>query len=232
MIYRSNLTCPDLSPHFKLRHPAKQIMGHDAPSDPDYEPECGYFTHDEAAILYNVARLITYLAGAWYDIGSRFGWTAAHISAAGAYVIGIDPIYEVENMYLRAVNNLSHRPRISYCLTPNRKARVGGTGSVIDGNHDSPEPLNDAIWASSNERAHKVILFHDFWGKPIRDGVNYLLDQGYSCRIYDTPNGVALCWRGMPDFIPPDHVPDPALRNTFSNLRRQAAADFDFSRCV
>ena len=61
MIYRSNLTCPDLSLHFKLRNPPKQIMGHDAPSDPDFEPECTYWTHDEAAILYNVVKQVPWL---------------------------------------------------------------------------------------------------------------------------------------------------------------------------
>ena len=46
MIYRSNLTAPDLAPQFKLRNPPMTMLGHDVPSDPDFLPDCGYLTHD------------------------------------------------------------------------------------------------------------------------------------------------------------------------------------------
>jgi hypothetical protein len=55
MIYRSNPVAPDLTPFFKLKEPAMQMMGHDVPSDPDFDPNCGFLTHDEAAILFACA---------------------------------------------------------------------------------------------------------------------------------------------------------------------------------
>ena len=73
-IYRSNLTAPDLSPYFSLCPQVRQIMGHDAPSDPDFDPDCTYLTHDEAAILYSIAKA---WPGSWVDIGARLGWTGA-----------------------------------------------------------------------------------------------------------------------------------------------------------
>ena len=92
MIYRSNFTSPDLTPHFKYLH--SRVMGHsfghDVPSDwvdkADDDPafgiykRCGMWTHDECAILHNVAKLVQ--PGRCLDIGCHTGWTTAHIAAA------------------------------------------------------------------------------------------------------------------------------------------------------
>jgi hypothetical protein len=72
-----NLTAPDLSSHFRLRNPPMQHCGHDEPSDPDFLPNCGFWTHDEAALLYTIANSVP--RGTWVDIGARLGWTAAHV---------------------------------------------------------------------------------------------------------------------------------------------------------
>jgi len=37
------------------------------------------------------------------------------------------------------------------------------------------------------------------------------MDQGWRCRMYWTPNGVACCWRGHEGWMPPDHVSDPKM---------------------
>ena len=225
MIFRSNLKAPDLSQHFQMLCPAKQICGHDAPSDPDFEPNCTFWTHDEAAILYNVVKQTE---GAWFDIGSRFGWTTAHIAAAGASrVIGIDTIYAYTSPLLRAICNTEFVRR-NITFDHSREGLSGGIGCVIDADHDSPWPMNDARWAVHPDRMHKVILFHDFWGQPIRDAVSWLMD-GYQCRIYNTPNGVALLWRGLPNFVPPDHTPDPIVQ--WASFRANCT-EFDFGRCV
>lgn len=101
-------------------------------------------------------------------------------------------------------------------------------GFMIDGDHDSPQPLNDARGALAHLADTGVIVFHDFWGKPIRDGVEYLIEQGLKCRVYNTPAGMAVCWRG--DFTPPDHVADPAI--DWAQVRASRAPEWNFSRCV
>lgn len=240
MIYRSNLTAPDLSPHFKLRTPPKQIMGHDAPSDPDFEPECTYWTHDEAAILYNVAGLVK---GSWLDIGSRFGWTAKHINwITNGPVICIDPTYDDEDRLQRFCSNTGWNAEWCFAgifdewLVATGHGRLPHqsrlfSGCVIDGNHDAPWPESDAVRCHLNTRVNgAVILFHDFWGKPIREGVKLLMNAGYNCRVYYTPNGVACCWRGLPDFHPPDHVRDPNI--DWRRIESMIAADFPMERCV
>lgn len=88
--YRSNLAAPDLRPNFKHLHwrPMAHSFGHDVASDfTDYPPEhafafyqnCGLWTMDEAAILYNVAKTVQ--PGRCLDIGCHTGWTTAHIAA-------------------------------------------------------------------------------------------------------------------------------------------------------
>lgn len=226
MIYQSNLIAPELSHRFRLKDPPLITLGHDMPSDPDYEPNCGFFTHDEAAILFHCAARI---GGRWIDIGSRFGWTTAHLIAAGAEdVYAIDPAYADYDLIERAFIGCPQMipvPLTSEAFFRNYKHRSSFSGVVIDGNHDSPEPFKDAI--NSSLLGPDVIVFHDFRGKPIRDGVNALLDLGWHARAYDTPNGVAVCWR-CEEFEPPLHVPDPAI--DWAQIRA-GNKDFDYARC-
>ncbi len=70
MIYRSNLSAPDLQTCFRhvASRPMPHSQGHDvtthfsdkADDDPVFGiyKQCGFWTHDEAAILYNVANKI------------------------------------------------------------------------------------------------------------------------------------------------------------------------------
>lgn len=248
-IYRSNLECPDLTGFFRLRIAAHQnSMGHVVPSDPDYEPGCGFWTWDEAAILYNIAEQV---GGHWIDIGSRFGWTAAHLLTAGATVVGVDPEYCHDYFSDRLNQNLDGirkqmngrcgrfypAPMTSQDLFAKMHPDSKYDGFVIDGNHDAPYPLKDAIGAAEHSLESAVIVFHDFMGRPIRDGVRYLIENGWKCRVYWTPNGVALCWRGFEHigergsvgFMPPHHVADSAIN--WSD-QRNSMTDFDFTRCL
>jgi hypothetical protein len=251
MIYRSNLEVPDLTPYFRLdSRPRPWSFGHDVPSHPEIEPECGYFTHDEAAILYNVALQI---GGTWVDIGSRFGWTSAHLMAAGCSVIGVDPCYALDacNEAMREgidkirAKMIGNTPQFmpypfdssTFFLNESSVHKyVEGrsySGFVIDGDHSTPFPLLDAIGANKRAKPSCAVLFHDFRGKPIRDGVRYLMDCGWKCRVYWTPNGVAVCWRGFDQdrsraaegFMIPSH-------RQAENISSVSMDDFDFTRCV
>jgi hypothetical protein len=216
MNYRSNLTAPDLRPHFRLKEPPIQILGHDIPSDPDFEPNCGFWEQDEAAILYNVAKQVR---GHWVDIGARFGWTTAHVIEAGCMCSVVDPILHMlygynrfsENLYTW-VNRIPSTSGLTACqwfdsLTEDSRL----SGFVIDGNHDTPEPLNDAMNAAKFAADNCVIMLHDYLGKPIRDAADWLVSQGWQHKVYFTPNGVCCCWKGLPDFVAPEHVRDPAI---------------------
>ena len=229
MIYRSNLSCPDLTPYFRhtWSRPQPQSFGHQVLSDwaeqPDYYfHECGFMTHDEAAILYNCARQFDKGHGWWLDIGTHTGWTVAHVAEAGMNVIGIDPELKYQNFLERFEENtapwkdkiaqLHHVGSDQYFADPNSVPIDGMRvdGVTIDGEHGWGYPLRDAQNAAralSSKRG--VILFHDFIGGPVQEGVVWLMDNGFHARVYFTPFMVACCWRG--DFVPPVHQPDPNL---------------------
>lgn len=236
MIYRSNLQVPNLEAHFAattICKPRPWSMGHSVMSDADYDPDCCFLTHDEAAILCACAHAPGQLGKPWVDIGARFGWTSKHINwMTNAEVLCVDPHFNVPAIAQRFRQN-SGLPTawMRFCTAEKffESAFVPDKcfgGFMIDGDHDSPQPLNDARGALANLGESGVIVFHDFWGRPIRDAVQYLIDQGMGCRVYATPAGMAVCWRG--NFTPPDHTPDPAI--DWQEVRRSRAPEFDFEQ--
>lgn len=245
MIYRSNLVAPDLAPYFKT-HYFDYIGGHTFIGDPDFDPRCGFFTHDEAAILYNVASAITRMSGGhatWLDIGARTGWTAAHIIAAGGCVVALEPEYHRPDFRARALENVGPvREKYQYgrpCFLPWAlrsdqffEQRVGNParydGFVIDANHDEPEPLRDAERSLAMAKAAAVFVIHDFQGPATFRAAEYLLDHGCECKIYWTPNMIAVCWRGFDAWEPPAHRPDPELLRVH---RATIGRHFNLARC-
>lgn len=237
MIYRSNLVAPDLTPQFRFLH--SRVMGHsfghDVLSDwadkADTDPlfglykKCGFWTHDEAAILYNIGHRIW---GLWADIGSHTGWTAAHILASHAVEVVsasgpcptcelVDPLYAVDEFRVRAALNMAGECGLR--LKAMTAAQFFDSdprlfdGIVIDGDHEPGEPMRDARAALLHLTPEGVILFHDFVGLPVREAVLYLMRQGMKVKLYLTPHVVACCWRSQKVGASlPKHIPDPVIR--------------------
>lgn len=244
MMYRSNLSAPDLLPYFKhVRF--DHIGGHTFLADPDFDPRCGFFTPDEAAILYHVALGINAQVGGshWLDIGARTGWTAAHIIAAGGSVVALEPEYYRKDFLGRALENINpvrdKFARLQPVFLPSaRRAkeffeeRTPGSpkfdGIVIDGNHDEPEPLHDAANGLVHAKPSAVFVIHDFLGPATWDAAKYLREQGFKCRLYWTPNVIAVCWRGFEGWAPPAHRADPQLVHVH---RRSVGERFDLTGC-
>lgn len=248
--YLSNLTAPDLRPYFKHLHWRKMghSMGHlvasdwadKAVEDPVFGlyKNCGLWTRDEAAILYNVAR--EWDGGDVLDIGAHTGWTTGHLLAAGCLSTGVDPMLRYQGFHDRFMVNTvawySNLKSISWKTSGeyfegedalDRDQQDGPFGLVIiDGDHEPGKPLEDAQNAVRHLADTGVIMFHDFIGAPVREAVTWLMDQGFKARVYWTPHMVACCWRG--DFTPPEHVGDPRI-NWTPHLH-QMKKDFDFSR--
>ncbi len=214
-------------------------FGHDVPSDwgdkADDDPvfglykRCGFWTHDEAAILSNVALR---RGGLWTDIGSHTGWTTAHIDAGGCMGEAVDPMYRLQEFAQRAIDNLKSTQ--GWSLIPftsneyfNQSTFGRRSGFCIDGDHSEGKPLEDAINAEKHLATNGVIIFHDGVGRPVQEAVQYLMGRGFKCRAYFTPHLVFCCWRG--DFTPPDHIPDQKVKNALLDGRFK---DFDFKACV
>lgn len=248
MIYRSNLSAPDLQPAFHHVHcrPMGHSMGHDVLSDfadrPVGDPllglykNCGFWTHDEAAILFNIAKL---LPGAWIDIGCHTMWTSSHVAAAGCDVLAIDPMLGVDEFRARARENLKavgYEPEIKaiagtskivipFVMAAPNMVRVNGI--VVDGDHEDPNVTEDAELARLHLEKTGFVLFHDFIGRPVRRAVEHLMDSGFKCRVYWTPHMIACCWRG--NLTPPDHVRDPGIN---WEQVKGTMTDFNFGACV
>lgn len=217
----------DLRPHFKHLHwrPMPHSMGVPVASDwadkADDDPvfglykRCGLWTMDEVQILTACA---AWLQGPWLDIGSHTGWTTAHIALNATRVDALDPMFRVEGFKSRALENIGNVPGCPVSLSflrsdeffadlaandPGRKY----AGICIDGDHSEGKPLEDAINAERHLAGEGVILFHDCVGKPTHDGVEYLVDRGFSCKVYPSVHGVAVCWRGQ--FVPPPYTRIP-----------------------
>lgn len=244
MIYRSNLVAPDLQPFFKYTHsrPMSHSMGHDVMSDfADRASNdqlalykaCGFWTVDEAAILFNIAEEV---GGEWLDIGAHTGWTACHIAMAGCKVTGVEPMLPVRPFCERFLENVA---AVGVEVTPyparsdeffadvNVSDGKFFDGIVIDGDHNRPRPMQDAENAASHLAPNGVILLHDFIGRPVQEAVEYLMVIGFNVHVYWTPHMIACCWRG--DFIPPVHQQDPQI--SWHSVR-QMMPEFPFGKCV
>jgi|GEM_PF-2452547 len=244
MIYRSNLTAPALQQNFKHLHvrPMPHSFGHDVPSDWADKAEddpvfglyknCGMWTHDEAAILFDVSARLTYTfpGSLALDIGAHTGWTSIHMAAGGMRVIALEPMFAKAEFHQRFRDNVNGSATAVAQRSDEFFVRRSA-GSLfrlvcVDGDHEPGKPLEDAQDSAKHLTETGVIIFHDFIGNPVREAVQWLMMEGFKCRVYFTPHVVACCWRG--DFAPPDHTPDPDVRRQLLDGRM---SDFDFTRC-
>ncbi len=135
------------------------------------------------------------------------------MEAMGGIVYAVDPMYTNDDFARRTILNIREQNIAMQPTTADDFFATTGIPLdvvVIDGNHDSPFPLRDAKNAAAHLDQRGLIMLHDFWGWPIQDAVTWLQNiGGFSVKIYNTPNGVACCWRGA--FSPPDHIPDPSI---------------------
>lgn len=217
-VYRSNLTCPDLEPCFEAVRILKPVArGHFMLADKD-DLRCGFISHDEAAVLHEVVKRA---GGWWLEIGSHVGWSAAHMAMGADHVVCVDPSFGEEKWMSKFTQNIlrvgvylditvAAMRSDTYFKTHMKGSSPSYTGVFIDGMHSDPVPYEDAVGSVRIlNRDLSVIVFHDVGGAPIRRGVRYCIDAGYKFRMYNTPNFMAVCWKG--NFDPPIHKPDPSI---------------------
>lgn len=246
MKYTSILHAPPMEHHFQHAH--RRVMphsqGHDVLSDfadrPHSDPvfglykNCGFWTDDEAAILYNTAIMNP---GWWVDIGCHTGWTTMHIAEArGCNVVAVDPMLAVPEFHQRFQENTwEHRDTITeramtsqeFFATASRPIMSAFDGFVIDGDHEPGQPLQDVQGAFHRLKHDAVILLHDFIGAPVQEAAVWLMDNGFRCTVYYTPHMIAALTRG--DALLPIHNRDPNV--DWASVRR-GLTGFPFARCL
>ncbi|WP_199321251.1 TylF/MycF/NovP-related O-methyltransferase [Microcoleus sp. FACHB-831] len=182
-------------------------------------PLIGFANRDEVHILYNTA--LKFKGKRALEIGCWLGWSACHLALAGVELDVIVPLLEKPGFYasvrnsLEAAGVLSHVNLIpGYSPAKIEELAVHSQGKwaliFIDGNHDAPGPLNDAIAAEKFAEDDAIILFHDLASPDVAQGLDYLKGKGWQTMIYQTMQIMGVAWRG--NIEPLSHEPDPNIK--------------------
>lgn len=190
-------------------------------------PITGYASVEEAACLHAVAGLFPGQRG--LEIGTHFGWTAAHLLAAGLQLDCVDPAF-ADSVHLQAVDSAltavakAHPGPGRYRLWPGAspaildEVRHSGSGVpwsfvFIDGNHDGTAPAEDARAVMSHLSPDAVVIFHDMTSPYVAAGLAVFRAEGFHTRLYNTGQILGLAWRG--GVTPPVHQADPNTEGIF-----------------
>lgn len=181
--------------------------------------KCGFLSRDEVHVLYNTALALRGQPA--LEIGCWLGWSACHLALAGVDLDVIDPVLEDGNFrgsiegslraagILERVNLVAGRsPQAVHDLVARR--RRPWSLIFIDGNHDAPFPLQDAVASAQCAAEDAVILFHDLVSPDVAHGFDYLREHGWNTLVYQTMQMMGVAWRGRAS--PVAHVPDPGVR--------------------
>lgn len=181
-------------------------------------PLIGFVSRDEAHILYNTA--LMYSGRPALEIGCWLGWSACHLALGGVQLDVIDPLLGRPDIYGSVAASLgaagvSDAVRLIPGNSPAEVLRLHGLerrrwGLIfIDGNHDRPGPLQDAMTAQLVAEPDALVLFHDLASPEVAEGLDYLRQQGWSTTIYQTMQIMGVAWRGAAR--PISHTPDPSV---------------------
>ncbi len=181
-------------------------------------PTIGFVSRDEAHILYNTA--LKFKEERALEIGCWMGWSACHIALAGVQLDIIDPrlgepvFYESVSQSLASagvISSVTLNPGFSPAAVEELFNQTQRKWSLIfiDGNHDHPGPLQDAIVAERFAEQDAMILFHDLSSPDVAEGLDYLRQQGWQTLIYQTMQIMGVAWRGQIE--PIRHTPDPQV---------------------
>lgn len=181
-------------------------------------PTVGFLSRDEAHILYNTA--LKFKGKKALEIGCWLGWSACHLALAGVVLDVIDPLLARPDFYESVSNSLQAAGLLdsvhlvagySPQAVEELAAQLQTKWSLIfiDGNHESPGPLNDAIICEQLAEADALIVFHDLAAPDVAEGLDYFKQKGWHTLVYQTMQIMGVAWRGNVE--PVIHQPDPKV---------------------
>jgi predicted O-linked N-acetylglucosamine transferase (SPINDLY family)/cephalosporin hydroxylase/glycosyltransferase involved in cell wall biosynthesis len=182
------------------------------------QPMVGFLSRDEAHILYNTA--LQFSGKKALEIGCWLGWSACHLAIAGVKLDVIDPLLSRTEFYQSVQQSLTaagviQKVNLIPGYSPQKVEEVATTIQqkwsliFIDGNHDAPGPLQDAIICEKLAAEDAIILFHDLASPDVAQGLAYFKQKGWKTLIYQTMQIMGVAWRG--NVIPIQHQPDPKV---------------------
>lgn len=171
---------------------------------------------EEAACLYTLAKQFAGNRG--LEIGTHFGWTAAHLLAAGLRLDCVDPEFNVGNRSKQVTDALDRVPgggsfRLWGGFSPDmiqeaqEAERDPWSFVFIDGSHDGDGPRNDALAVLPHLAKNAVVVFHDLTSPYVERGLYAMKMAGFNTRLFVTMQVLGIAWRG--DVAIPTHTRDP-----------------------
>ncbi|MUH00226.1 class I SAM-dependent methyltransferase [Scytonema sp. UIC 10036] len=178
----------------------------------------GFVSRDEAHILYNTA--LKFKGKKALEIGCWMGWSACHLALAGVELDVIDPMLS-QQLFQESVTDSLKRAGVKESVnlipgySPQKVEELANQLQrkwsliFIDGHHEAPAPLNDAIICEQVAEEDALILFHDLASPDVGQGLNYLKEKGWNTMVYQTMQIMGVAWRGNVE--PVIHQPDPKI---------------------
>ncbi|NJL67423.1 MAG: glycosyltransferase [Microcoleus sp. SM1_3_4] len=182
------------------------------------QPIVGFVSRDEAHIIYNTA--LKFKGKKALEIGCWLGWSACHLALAGVDLDVIDPVLATQEFY-ESVNNslrtagILEKVNLIAGYSPQKVEELATQLQrkwsliFIDGNHEAPGPLNDAIICEQVAEEDALILFHDLASPDVAQGLDYFKEKGWNTMVYQTMQIMGVAWRGNVE--PVIHQPDPNI---------------------
>lgn len=171
---------------------------------------------EEAACLYSFAKQFAGKRG--LEIGTYYGWTAAHLLAAGLRLDCVDPAFAnpaVNCDVRQALDKVSGSAGYTVWPLPSPQciedvraaAPEPWSFAFIDGNHDGSAPYEDAVAVLPHLAADAMVCFHDLTSPHVEKGLDFFRDAGFQIRLINTMQIIGVAWRG--NVTPPEHQADP-----------------------
>lgn len=176
----------------------------------------GLVSYEEATCLHNFSR--QFAGKRALEIGCHFGWSSAHILAAGVHLDIVDPALEDETRYQQVTGNLQTIPTDgSFKLWPGYSPGILPEVAAdrdepfsfvfIDGNHDGEAPALDAREVISHCAETALVMLHDLASGDVAAGLDVFRDAGWNTRVLNTMQIMGVAWRG--EITPPEYHSDP-----------------------
>jgi Methyltransferase domain len=181
-------------------------------------PDTGVQSFEEAELLYNNA--LQFVGRRGLEIGCHYGWSTAHLLAAGLRIDVIDPALGYADQMADVRESLAGVPTAgSFNLwagfSPSIVPAVRSTRPepwsfvFIDGYHEGRAPLDDAEAVSSLCAPDACVMFHDLVSPHVAAGIGHFVRQGWNVGLYNTMQVMAIAWRGAA--APVRHIADPKV---------------------
>lgn len=196
-----------------LRPQVPHLWRSDTRNDTPYTT--GNASVEEAACLFEFARQFAGKRG--LEIGTHYGWTAAHLLAAGLNLDCVDPEFLREIRVRQVAEALDQVPeRGQYRLWAGRSPDIleevrasqpdPWSFAFIDGSHDGTGPADDARGVLPFLAPDAVVVFHDLTSPHVEAGLAVFREAGFATRILNTMQILGVAWRGEVKIF--DHLQD------------------------